>query len=169
MTPSTGAAGRPVPAPGLRSSVGSCHRSRVSWYFGFSVKGFFDNGGKRLYVKRVVGADPASLCVADFVNALDAFGCFDAIPIVIAPGLWSAQVQAALIAQCEAHERCFAVLDAPADADVEQARTFRAQRHSRFAALYYPWVDVLDPRSELLGNVPVAATYLQDPAAAWEM
>jgi Phage tail sheath protein subtilisin-like domain/ATPase family associated with various cellular activities (AAA)/Phage tail sheath C-terminal domain len=127
------------------------------WHFGLAVKGFFDNGGQRLYVKRVVCDDPASLGAADFVNALEAFERFDAISIVLAPGIWSVQVQAALIAQCEARGRCFAVLDAPADADVEQARAFRAQRHSRFAALYYPWVDVLDPRTAQRVTVPASA------------
>jgi phage tail sheath protein FI len=127
------------------------------WHVGVAVKGFFDNGGERLYVKRVVADDPASLCAADFVNAVDAFERFDAISSVLAPGIWSAQVQAALIAHCEARGRCFAVLDAPAAADVEQARTFRAQRHSRFAALYYPWVDVLDPRTAQRVTVPASA------------
>ena len=127
------------------------------WHFGFAVKGFFDNGGERLYVKRVLGGDPASLCAADFVNALDAFERFDAISIVLAPGIWSAQVQAALIAQCEARGRCFVVLDAPAGADVERARAFRGHRHSRFAALYYPWVDVLDPRTAQRVAVPPSA------------
>jgi uncharacterized protein len=127
------------------------------WHFRFAVKGFFDNGGERLYVKRVVADDPASLCADDFVNTIDAFERFDVISIVVAPGMWSAQVQAALIAQCEARGRCFAVLDAPAGADIEQLRIFRAQRHSRFAALYYPWVDVLDPRAAQRVVVPPSA------------
>ena len=127
------------------------------WHFGLAVKGFFDNGGTRLYVKRVVGDDQASLGVVDFVQALDAFEHFDAISIIVAPGMWSAQEQAALIAQCEARGRCFALLDAPAGADGTQARTFRSQRHSRFAALYFPWIEVLDPRTARNAVVPAAA------------
>jgi hypothetical protein len=115
------------------------------WHFGFAVKGFFENGGERLYVKRVVCTDAATLRAADFTAALDAFERFEAVSIVLAPGMWSTQIHAALIAKCEARGRCFAVLDAPTGLNVDQVRDFRAQRHSSYAALYYPWVEMLDP------------------------
>src|SRR5689334_14532854 len=114
------------------------------WHLGDAVRGFFENGGERVYVKRVVCSDVATLRAADFLTALDAFERFDAVSIVLAPGMWATQVQAALIAKCEAAGRCFAVLDAPGAHDVEHVRAFRAQRHSSYAALYYPWVEIVD-------------------------
>ena len=115
------------------------------WHLGSAVSGFFDNGGERLYVKRAAIDDPASVRAVDFVSALDAFENFDAVSILLAPGIWSAQVRAAMIAKCEAARRSFAVLDAPAGADIEQLKTFRAEQDSSFAALYYPWLEVLAP------------------------
>jgi hypothetical protein len=124
------------------------------WHLGYAVRGFFENGGERLYVKRVVCSDVAMLRTADFVTALDAFERFDAVSIVLAPGIWSTQVQAALIAKCEASGRCFAVLDAPTGMDVEQVVDFRAARHSSYAALYYPWVEMLDTLTSQRVTVP---------------
>jgi len=135
-----------VPAPDLQTQwmLDSADGGQW-WHFGFAVKGFFENGGERLYVKRVVCSGAGMLRAADFLTALDAFERFDAVSIVLAPGMWATQVQAALIAKCEAAGRCFAVLDAPTGLDVEQVRSFRAQRHSSYAALYYPWVEIADP------------------------
>ncbi len=136
------------PAPEIRTRwIDDAVDGGQWWHLDVAVRAFFDNGGERLYVKGVICSDAASLRVDDFVTAIDAFEHFDAVSILLAPGLWSLEVHAALIAKCETSGRCFAVLDPPADADVARVRTFRAQRHSRFAALYFPWLEVIDVRT----------------------
>src|SRR3954469_8792135 len=40
------------------------------WTFPLSVKGFFDNGGKRLFVRRVTTNSPEALRVEDFAEAV---------------------------------------------------------------------------------------------------
>ncbi len=127
------------------------------WHFGHCVKGLFANGGTRVYVKRVVADGHHALGPADFVHAVEGFERFGDISILLAPGIWAVDVQAALIAQCEAHRTCFAVLDPPSGADVAQLAMVGGGRHSRFAAMYYPWIGVDDPRTGQRVSVPASA------------
>jgi hypothetical protein len=61
------------------------------------------------------------------------------------------RVQSALIAHCEARRDRVALLDAPFDACrdssllASELRAWRRRFDSRFAALYAPWIDVVDP------------------------
>ena len=63
------------------------------------------------------------------------------------------QVQAALVAHCESRADRFAVIDPPyhiADdpvAGMAEIRAWRSRFDSSYAALYYPWVKVIDPRT----------------------
>jgi hypothetical protein len=68
------------------------------------------------------------------------------------------RVQAAMIAQCEVRRDRVAVLDAPFDTcnnagmlDSE-LRAWRRRFDSRFAALYAPWLDVVDPLASQPGG-----------------
>lgn len=64
------------------------------------------------------------------------------------------QVQAAMVAHCEIHADRFAVLDPPyqiADDPIAwgaEIRAWRSRFDSSYAALYYPWVKVIDPRDD---------------------
>lgn len=61
------------------------------------------------------------------------------------------QVQEAMIQQCERLRDRFALLDAPASSALDAAgglgaiRDWRNRFDSAFAALYYPWIEVIDP------------------------
>lgn len=61
------------------------------------------------------------------------------------------RVQAAMIAQCESRRDRVALLDAPFDTCRDsgllatELRAWRRRFDSRFAALYAPWIDVIDP------------------------
>jgi len=61
------------------------------------------------------------------------------------------RVQAALVAQCERKRDRIALLDAPFDAcsrlsfSVNELRAWRSRFETRFAALYAPWLLVVDP------------------------
>jgi hypothetical protein len=68
------------------------------------------------------------------------------ISICMVPGIWAPSVQSALIQHCESLRYRFAVLDPKDGLDIEGIRTFRAPLDSKYAALYYPWLVLPDPR-----------------------
>jgi len=59
-----------------------------------------------------------------------------------------------LITHCESLLYRIAVLDAPDNFSVSQISAWRGQIDSSYAALYYPWVDVLDPISNTEITLP---------------
>jgi phage tail sheath protein FI len=111
------------------------------WQFALSVKGFFDNGGRRLLIKRVTCDDLDALTPNDFVAAIESSNLIGA-GLCLAPGMWSHQVQDALIARCETRSDCFAILDPPPQLDVAGILEFRRRYETSRAALYYPWLDI---------------------------
>jgi phage tail sheath protein FI len=118
------------------------------WRFPLSVKGFFDNGGKRALIQRVYRDNPDDLTADDFVAAIQSLtlplGASLSVAnggLCLAPGMWSAKIQSALISRCEA-SLCFTILDPPPDLDLAGIREFRQRQNTSFAALYYPWLEV---------------------------
>jgi len=94
-------------------------------------------------------ADPDSAtAVATGIFALDEV---DDIAIVATPDsvrLDAASQQTAvqnLITHCEHQKYRVAVIDPPPDSSMSGVRDFRAQFDSSYAALYYPWLKVVDP------------------------
>jgi hypothetical protein len=67
------------------------------------------------------------------------------ISICIVPGMWSATIQSALITHCEALRYRFAILDPPIGESIQGILAFRSPLDTKFAALYYPWIEVRDP------------------------
>jgi uncharacterized protein len=80
-------------------------------------------------------------------------------------GIWSTAVQSALINHCETLRYRFAILDPPDNLGIEDIMAFRSPFDTKFAALYYPWVEVLDPSTVQSVDVPpsghVAGIYAQ--------
>lgn len=135
-------------------------------YMAHSVQAFFNNGGSRLYVVRVVcgmrrgtanvvpgATDYASEYAAAFARLE---GLAD-VSVVAAPGYsaWAnlgdgavyRAIEAALLNHVEDPLRYrMAVLDAPPGASPQQMRELRALVDSSRAALYYPWVMVANPQ-----------------------
>ncbi len=97
------------------------------------VHGFFENGGRTLWVARVEDATT----LASWEAALECLGPIEDISVVAAPGATEgplgAEVRDALVRHVEAHDR-LAVLDAP-DMGVE---AWRAAVDSPRAAIYHP-------------------------------
>ncbi len=106
---------------------------------------------------------------ADFINdplqnpknGLLAFESVDDISIVAAPGysaIGSADdifaAQSALIDHCERMKYRIAVLDTPPNSLVSDALAFRSLTSSSYAALYYPWITILDPLRDQRLNLP---------------
>ena len=97
-------------------------------------------------------------------SGLNALEDLEDISIVAAPGhsfnglngynANAAQVVRLLISHAERMRYRIAVLDAPDEAALSDIRNFRSQVDSKYAALYYPWVTILDPLSGEELNVP---------------
>src|SRR5208283_161423 len=64
------------------------------------------------------------------------------------------QITNNLIAHCEKMLYRIAVLDSPDSQAVSQVSAWRGQIDSSYAALYYPWVRILDPVTNLEANLP---------------
>ena len=98
-----------------------------------------------------------TLTVDDFVGVdggsgkrtgIQALEDIDEISIVMVPGMWSSTVQSGLIQQCELMKSRFAILDSPrldSPTSVTDVKAFRSALDTKYAALYYPWLDVRDP------------------------
>jgi uncharacterized protein len=67
------------------------------------------------------------------------------ISICAVPGMWSRTVQSAIIGHCERLKDRFAVLDAQRGLTVQGVLAFRSPLDSKYAALYHPWLKVVDP------------------------
>jgi phage tail sheath protein FI len=108
-----------------------------------AVRGFFENGGRRLYVART---DASS-----YEAGLAMLGEVDEISVVAAPGssrgggARSLEVARLLVAHCEQLPHRFAVLDTPDSLTPAEVLTYRSELDSSRAGLYYPWVEVLEP------------------------
>ena len=129
-----------------------------------AVRLFFINGGKRVYVARVIGganntsaasddtdvASPSHYIGSgsgDIATGLAALAEVSEIAIVAAPGAAAltstddhSAVNDALIRHCEELKYRFAILAVAQDADVNAVRTMRAHYDTKFAALYSPWL-----------------------------
>jgi len=76
------------------------------------------------------------------------------ISIVAVPGIATQTIQDKIITQCEELKDRFAVLDPLKDADLDEVQVQRNLFDSKYAALYYPWIQVYDPVSKKQINVP---------------
>ena len=94
-------------------------------------------------------------------TGLDALGEIDDIAIVALPdggdmrdrGRSPASPPTALIAHAERYRYRIAVVDAPQNSSMTEIREFRGKFDSKYAALYHPWIEILDP---LFPSVPGA-------------
>ena len=143
-------------------------------YMWHAARAFFENGGRRLYVARVyehgsnqeqgAGKLPAGVAyeggdTEEGKTGLESLAAINEISIIAAPG-YSArsnnlspeenekratEIAQYLIAHCEDLRNRIAVLDSPDQQSPDEVKHFREQFDSKYAALYYPWVIVLDP------------------------
>lgn len=128
-----------------------------------------------LFTGPMEGGDDGEVPVASDYEGLDddlnptglfALGRIDDISIVMAPDAAvptsvsgfdkytnHVAINNALISHCERLRYRFAVLDEPPSVTSGVAQQFRSQFDSSYAALYYPWVKVVDPRPEKNGKL----------------
>lgn len=114
-----------------------------------AVYGFFNNGGARCWVVRV-----ASLSATNVDTVLQKFEGVDEIAIVGAPGALTAPVQNKLIDHCEKLQDRFAILDGQQTTTITPTAIKGSTKNSKYAALYFPWIQVPDPVTNGLIFVP---------------
>ena len=106
----------------------------------YAVRGFFENGGQRLYVARLAaGAD-----LDAYVGGLDALLAIDEISLLAAPDeATQPGLTDALIDRCERAKDRFAVLNETSHG--VSGGTFAGHRDSAYGAIYYPRIRVSAP------------------------
>ncbi|KFB75033.1 phage tail sheath subtilisin-like domain-containing protein [Candidatus Accumulibacter cognatus] len=118
-----------------------------------AVYGFFNNGGSRCYVVRVLSA-------TDFDDALRAFAAIDEIALVAAPGMTDEASRDKLVTHCLRTSDRFAILDGPESvSDLTTLTRIPADanpgvmpKNTDYAAWYFPWIKVFDPAARLQGS-----------------
>lgn len=107
----------------------------------------------------VAGSDPA-VSDTDVVGTeeprtgLKALEAQKGINIIAAPGYTNATVVDELIAQAERRMDRFAVFESPDATDINNVLAERVKYNSRYAAMYYPWIKILDPLSKTEIAIP---------------
>jgi uncharacterized protein len=105
---------------------------------------------------------PADLDVATLkATGLEALADIDDIAIVALPEAGAlpssdARVMATqyLVRHAEAARYRIAVVDGPEGSSINEIRAFRSRFDSKYAALYHPWVEVLDPTASFAQGAP---------------
>lgn len=105
-----------------------------------------------------------ALSSADFIGedngpgertGIQAFIDNNEVSIMAVPGVTDPQVQLTLVAHCELMKNRFAILDVPRDKKtVDEVLSYRNFFDSEFAAMYHPWVKVLDPLTKNTIAIP---------------
>ena len=132
-------------------------------YLPHAVEGFFQNGGKRVYINRVavtggvvsdetiIGKDSSEPSQR---TGLWAFNGFDEIKILAIPNGATQKIHNAMIKHCENLKNRFAVLDPQKCATLDAIRNQRSLYNSSYAALYYPWIKIRHPETGEILSIP---------------
>lgn len=85
-------------------------------------------------------------------SGLEALGPVDEVAIVALPDAATlpdldlvVDATRRLIAHAEKYRYRTAVVDSPPQCSISEVRTFRSKFDSSYAAMYYPWIEILDP------------------------
>jgi len=97
----------------------------------------------------------AGLGLGDFVGedhgpgtrtGIQALQDIDEVAICLVPGMYHPDVLSGLQIHCETLGDRFAIYDPPPGLGVQEVQAFRSPIDTSYAALYYPWVRIRDPR-----------------------
>jgi uncharacterized protein len=148
-------------------------------YATHAVRGFFDNGGSTCYFVRVAKTVvPGATAALDYKAGIDTLKRIDEVTLLCVPDAADLlDVQQHMILHCEQMQDRFAILDSPAPPEKPPDDLTKAVADQRaelssdrgYAALYYPWLEVSDPVTNLPRLVPpsghVAGIYARSDAA----
>ncbi len=91
-------------------------------------------------------------------TGLAALGEIDDIAIVATPDGGSleeaTQVAEVLIEHCEALRYRIGIVDAPVQSSLNKIRAYRGRFDTKYAAMYHPWIEILDPTSRPSQGAP---------------
>ena len=94
-------------------------------------------------------------------TGLDGLGAVDEVTMICVPDIMTLppeqqkDLQNKMVAHCELQGDRMAILDSPPDLSPQDVLEWRAEQGaSKFAALYYPWVEVMDPITDQPMLVP---------------
>lgn len=65
-----------------------------------------------------------------------------------------------LIQHCESLKYRFAIVDGPQGSSINDIREFRGNFDSTYAALYHPWIEIIDPNQQIVPGAPPAKLLL---------
>ncbi|GAA1032435.1 hypothetical protein GCM10009557_30920 [Virgisporangium ochraceum] len=114
---------------------------------------YLTGGGDGLTVTPadLIGAEADPDNIAEPATGLTALGEVEDIAIVAMPdtvGLSDGDQKTAvdgLLAHCQDLRYRMAIVDPPRDSSISQVREFRSKFDSKYGALYFPWVRIIDP------------------------
>lgn len=92
----------------------------------------------------LAGGVSGNVVAQDFINALKRLDRSE-INLVAVPGESEETILTALVSYADSRNDCFAILDAPKGATVEQITTLRKRISGTNGALYYPCGKIVDP------------------------
>ncbi len=165
----------------FEENFGGMDYTRNGFFLAHAVNLFFKNGGKNAYVVRVIG-DPSiengrsiegypQQTAVQYRNGLICLEKIDDINLVAMPDGTNILDQKALVEHCEKMKYRFGIIDSPPDPrEVGDAHDVRLQKQNLvsskgYAAIYYPWIQVQDPRTKRIRVVPpsgaVAGIYVR--------
>lgn len=126
----------------FKTKFGDFHTANLT--LAQAVYGFFNNGGTRCYVARV-----KDIAVKEDVDkALKKFAAIDEIAIVAVPDALNKEVQSAVIEHCSTMKDRFAIIDGQRTESPTVGTIQGTVGTSKFAAMYYPRLQVYDPVSK---------------------
>jgi phage tail sheath protein FI len=144
LAPVPPAAGQPAPTPGALLAALLGDRSRR----------FLTGGtdGQPPIAADLAGQEANPDSLTEPATGLAALGEVDDIAIVAVPDIVrftdaGERITAVqdLIGHCERLRYRMALLDPPPESSISEVRRFRAAVDTRYAALYYPWLEIVDP------------------------
>jgi phage tail sheath protein FI len=100
-----------------------------------------DDHYEQLTIDDFVGVDGGS----GARTGIQALEDIEEISITAVPNIWSATVHSALITHCESLRYRFGILDSSDGLSIDGIRSVREPLDTKYAALYYPWLEVRDP------------------------
>jgi uncharacterized protein len=147
----------------FEEKFGGLDFSSKGYYLAHAIQLFFLNQGRRAYVVRVTGEsareDSGRVEVA-YRTGLACLEGLEDVNLLAMPDTKDILDQQELIRHCEKMNYRFAIVDSPQDPrNVGDSHDVRLQKQKLvspkgFAAIYYPWLQVQDPRTKRIRVVP---------------
>lgn len=134
---------------GDRSAIVQADGSRAVNYLAYAAQGFFDNGGKKLYVVRITTAG-----IKAYQQALRTLEATTEIGLVALPGYSTlpakeyAGLTQMLVQYAERRHDRVILIDPPPASDLQKLHSIRKSVNSSFVAMYAPWLKVRERHSK---------------------